>query len=353
MEHDAGEIGMRHRVCKVLRFQAESGTDAVFNAAFAAHASKVGRRKELHARLVGNRVHHNAAHGVGCGCGAFHAALAVAEHEVVVVAMRETHVFQRGFDILPDGFCLSKIERAARDGHDFARGEDMRIDARCKIRLDLKRLIENRAAALTGQIEVRVIGQIDDGVRVRYRKVADGEHVVLGERIDHHDGETAGEVFVPVRAEERKGDGVFFGFRFPNLFIKAFASAVAAVFKVVCKDLVLHAVERKAGLADAVGDAPDGGAKKHGVLAVLFQRVVTEHNVHQFARAVGYAHALPGCAVVENGSRRAGAVRDGVEMDVFAARHLAEEGFGNAHCRVASCYISGFFAEKDVQNSGL
>ena len=82
-----------------------------------------------------------------------------------------------------------------------------------------------------------------------------------------------------------------------------------AVRAVVLRQLVLHAIQRKSGLGDAVGVAADQSAEKGVVTEVIVEVVETQDDVRHFAVPVGR----------EKGNHPAAVIRD-ADFDTVAVR---------------------------------
>ena len=96
-------------------------------------------------------------------------------------------------------------------------------------------------------------------------------------------------------------------------------------------ELVLHAVQRKARVLDAIAHAADGSAKEHEVLLIVLNGVVAEDHVDELTLAVWHKHGLPGCAVVEQARACAVLVGDGIAKNGLAGRQMPEFGNSDAH----------------------
>ncbi|MPN14011.1 hypothetical protein SDC9_161337 [bioreactor metagenome] len=104
-----------------------------------------------------------------------------------------------------------------------------------------------------------------------------------------------------------------------------------ALITEVCGELIFHAAQRKARVLDSVCHAPDGCAEEHEVLLVVFDCIIAQHNIDEFAFAVWHKHALPGSTIVENAGACAVFVGDGIAKHRLAGGQVPEFGNSNAH----------------------
>jgi hypothetical protein len=91
-------------------------------------------------------------------------------HKVVVVSSAIPELFVVLRNSRADGHWLSKIERSALDGGDFAGRNRCGIDRRVSVGIDRQLVIENVTRA-AGEIEVGMMRQIDQRRFVRGRQV--------------------------------------------------------------------------------------------------------------------------------------------------------------------------------------
>ena len=103
----------------------------------------------------------------------------------MVVAFAELDLLIVGIDARADGGGLGEIERRAGDGLQFAGGDQVGVHGGEAVGIDHDFVAQDVAFALAGEVEVGVVGQVDDGRLVGGGGVVDLELVLRGERVDH------------------------------------------------------------------------------------------------------------------------------------------------------------------------
>ena len=200
---------MMYVIREELGLQRIRGSGAVGPAALAAFHDHSVCCIELDAGQVGQDFHDTAAAGIAYFRRLAKASVAgiAVDHEVVVVAAAKAHLRIIGVDISTDGFGRRKIKGRSLDRRKFARGDQIFADG-CRIAaVHLQDLIRNVPAVLSCQVEVGVVGQIDDRILVRFPSVLDPE-LFLCQRIGDRKDPVAGEARVAVRESQRKRNAV-------------------------------------------------------------------------------------------------------------------------------------------------
>ena len=164
--------------------------------------------------------------------------LGAVEHEVVVVAAAEDDLLRAGVaDPLADRVRRREVERRAGHRRDLAGRDRGRVDRRVVGGHQLQLVVVGAAGALAGEVEVGVVGQVDDRRRVGRRVVVDPQLVVVGQGVGDLDLERAGVALLAVRAgvAEPQADAVAVGdlARPPRRLVEALLAAVQVVGAVV------------------------------------------------------------------------------------------------------------------------
>ena len=231
-------------------------------------------------------------------------------------------------DARADGQLFAKIERCARDVAEFAGGNQAGIDGSELVGLNYQQVAENIAGALAGEIEIRVVGEIDDGFLVAGRGISDPQCVRIRQGVDHTHFQISGEAFLAVLAEVGKFQRLaVFGrnnFSGPDGLVEALDAAVQTVFTVVLRERVGFAVERELGVPDAVSVAAHERAEKTLVIHVAVGVVVTENHVRQLAVAIRHLEGDDRSAIVGDGGFRAAFSGQHIKIEGLAVRSFPE-----------------------------
>src|SRR2546430_7060446 len=127
-------------------------------------------------------------------------------------------------------------------------------------------MAENIAGALAAEIEIRVVGEIDNGFFVGGRGISDPQCVRIRQGVDHTHFQISGEAFLAVLAEVGKFQrlAVFGGNNFggPHGLVETLDASVQTVLTIVLRERVRFAVERELRVPDAVSVAADERAEK-------------------------------------------------------------------------------------------
>src|SRR5271157_4316114 len=153
------EREMVRRIGIVLGFEAERVALVVYLAIRSGHrAVEKVARVELHAGLVGQYLKHAASRRF-VGFRGHGDLLAVAvEHPVLIVAARQLQLLVVRIDTRANGCLLQEVKRSARDRGQFAGGNQVGVDRRVAVGINLQLGSQDVSVALSLQVEVRVVG---------------------------------------------------------------------------------------------------------------------------------------------------------------------------------------------------
>src|SRR4030095_4715075 len=131
------------------------------------------------------------------------AAVAV-EHPVVVVAAPDDQLLEAVADARPDGGRVPEIHRRAGHGVDGPGGDQGRVHGRVVAGLEGQLVAVDVAGALTGEVPVGVVGQVDDRLEVAVADqpgpVVHADLVAVGEGVGDLAGQPARVALVAVGA---------------------------------------------------------------------------------------------------------------------------------------------------------
>ena len=155
------------RVGKVLRLQAKCESWFVDNAALTGNRSiKMVPGVKLNPGLSGEHSQHASRSWLINLCRLCQLAFRMVQYEVVVVSHAQPQLFVIGIDPLAYGMWRSKIEWRALHGFQFSGGNKGRIYRREPRRIDLHHMPQNFTLSLASEIEIGMVGQVQDGIFV-------------------------------------------------------------------------------------------------------------------------------------------------------------------------------------------
>ena len=323
-QHGGRELGMIRRVGIMLGFQAES---AIFLIGLATLADDAGIEMnggiELHAGLGGQHFHLAAGRRIVHFSGETQRSHFSVEDEVVVIAADVLDFA----NVRADGRGLAKIERSVGDTLDFASGNERGIDRSVIVTVELQDVLKDVAVALTRQVEVTMIGEIQNGGLVRFCRVLDLELIRIGKGVGDVDSQRAGIALFAVGADIGETHGlslsVLGGRGLPNSAVETNLAAVKRIRSVVDVEMVFLAVESELAIGDAVAVAADGGAEVRVRIAyVAFELIEAKNDVAKFAILVGNEELRDQCAISNDSDRSAVAAVESVGVDDGAVGSL-------------------------------
>src|SRR2546430_991588 len=197
-------------------------------------------------------------------------------------------------------------------------------------------MIKDVAIALAGKIEIRMTGEIDDGVLVRCGPVFDLQLISIRERVDHSDREVAGITFFAILASisqsERRAVRNFQRPGGPNNFIESFDAAVQVIFAVVDGQHVLMTVEGEAAFRDAIPITADDRAEVRIAFQIRIEVIEAENNIVTLPFTVRHFERCDNAAVVGDLNFSSAAIRQSIDIYVLSVRSFSE---------ALPCYFGG------------
>ena len=154
-----------------------------------------------------------------------------------------------------------EVEWRSFDTSQFASWNRESIDRSESIRSDHHLLLQNVSVALTREVEVSVIGQVEHGGFVGGRAVIDLEFVLVGQRVHDFDRQVAGKVFFSIFAQVGELErltcaaGNIFGSPHPLV-----ETTMQMIVTVILGQRVSDAVKGEGGVRDSVRITSDGRA---------------------------------------------------------------------------------------------
>jgi hypothetical protein len=189
---------------------------------------------------------------------------------------------------------LPKVESRARD-HAALAGRDQRgVDRGIRVGVHRQPVLENIAVTTrSGEIEERVIGDVDDRRPIRGGAVLDGQLVALAQRISRGRLQRAwiAAGTVPTHIAQRNAcrRAAAHLVDVPQCLVEALHPAVQMIGAVVGLERVRSIVQGELAVRNAVGVTPDRGAEVLRLGKVLARCIVTQHYIGNVALTVGHA----------------------------------------------------------------
>ena len=97
----------------------------------------------------------------------------------MVVPFAEFDLFVVGLDSRADFGRITKIKRSSFDVLQFARRNQARVHRREFVGIHAQHILQNVSTPRPGKIEIRVIGEVDDGLLVGRRGIVDLQFILV------------------------------------------------------------------------------------------------------------------------------------------------------------------------------
>ena len=246
----------------ILGLEGDALALLVHRAALAGLVGDIVGGVDLHAGQIRVDLHGNVGL-IGCQLGHLGQLAAVVQAPVVVIAVAE----DQGLEVLTDvpAHFLPGAEVHGRALHrgDLAGGDGVGIGGGVEIGIHPDGVLQDGTGVMAVQVEVAVVGVVDDGIRLGDAVVVDADGVVLGQGVGDVHIQRAGVALVAVGAVDGEGDGILaHGLDVPDPEGLEIQTGVEIIGAVVDIELILHAVQHKMAAGDAVGVAAHGGAEE-------------------------------------------------------------------------------------------
>ena len=314
-----GPIGMVECVGIELGLQGDAGAFAVVDAVLAVVIQEVSGI-ELDARAVGVDGHAPAG-GRICQGGA-----GIAEDlEVVVISSLEVQGIVVDADIPANGLWGPEIHGSAADIPLFTCGDALGIVRAEMPGREGENLIHGFVRMLVAcQVEVTVVGQVEDGVLIADPVVNNVQAVVAVYAIGDGDLGIAGHSLVPIRAGKDKGNGVFgLLFHGPQTLVVTVGPGVEVVASLIGGKSVAFAADGEGRSRNAVGAAANSSPQAAAAGLISLGCVVTQDHVRGAAGGIRHPEPDQGRAKVRYLGLNA-ASGDGVQGGTLVYVQIAE-----------------------------
>ena len=203
-------------------------------------------------------------------------ALAV-EDKIMVVAQAEFNLLVVRIHPCADGCGLPKVEGRSFHRAKFAGRDEGFVHGSEFIRSNHQLMAEDVALAGSFQVEIGVIGQVEDGRLVGRGFVFDEQFVFIVEQVANGSGKVAGVTFLHVFAYPGQFEAqVAIPFDFagvPEVFVKTRGAAVQGIWIIVDGEAVFLAFDGEFSPGNAVAIAANNGSEV-GVFALITRQLV-------------------------------------------------------------------------------
>ncbi len=193
-------------------------------------------------------------------------------------------------DACADRVRLAEIEGRAGNVSQLSGRNEPCIDRRELLGRDRHLVAEDVGTRRTAQVEIGMIGEVDDGGTVCLRAILEPQRIAPGDDIGHLEGDSAGEALIAVRTDVTKGKARFGPVGAiddaPHRLVESDPSAMEAVVAVVLGQAIFAAVEDEGRAANAIGIAPDQRAEIGVLRDIIRERGQRQDDVGADAAAV-------------------------------------------------------------------
>ena len=341
-----GPVAVVDGIGPELGLQSDAGAFSIVDAAFAGFVQEIAGI-ELDAGAVGIHRHGTAGSGIrknGTG---------IAENlPVVVVAALQFQRLVIGADIPADGLGTAEIHGSKRDVPELSGGDIFRIIGIEEPAGNGENLIYGAVRLfLTRQIEVAVVGQIENGIPVADCFIGDVQPAGIVQPVGDPDHCVAGEALIPLGTLKLQRNGIFgVGQHLPHPLVEKVRAAVEVVVSFVGGQGIDNTADLYGGTLNPVCVPADDGAQKRAVRgAVAVAVVIAKHHVRHVAHGVGNQQIHKSPAVIGDGGRQSTAGY-GVQIGLLAGGKNAEKFFHgkaphNVSWNKASDYVKRGFLD--------
>ena len=208
------------------------------------------------------------------------------QYPVVVITAGDGELLVLVFNAFSDGVRRAEIKRSPCDWRQVACGDEYLVHGSVAVRVDLDFMVQDGAIALTRQVEVGVVGQVQHRRLCGRGAVLDFE-VVTVQRVGDVRRQLAGVALVTVRRNEGELHAIGQLLRAPDAVIEAVGTAVQGLAVVVDGHVVRVAVDGEFALGNAVAvPANDRAEVRAAVILVCRCGGMAEGDVGNVAVAV-------------------------------------------------------------------
>ena len=287
-------------VGEVLRFKAHCRLHIVAASALANVLLHEVTGIDLHARAVGPYLHR--ARATFEDCGFLHRLLTGIPTRQRPAVVDTSSRFEEGVvDTLAYHHGTAKVHGCALNGSHLACGEGVGIVGNVFIRQNLQAMVSNIAFAFTFQVEIGVVGEVNDCGSVGLGAVLNAEGIVSTELVAHLHFEISGEALLAIGRAVAESDGVhILRHHLPNLIVEAVDASVEGMGTVVLRKVIGVALQRKLGIGNTTGSAAADTIEIDLFGEPLIKGIEAQQHILHLACRVGHQPACEFSTIVRN-----------------------------------------------------
>src|SRR5216684_1115866 len=137
---------------------------------------------------------------------------------------------------------------------------------------------ENVAFPLARQIEIGMVGQVEDGIFIGSRRIFDAQSAPT-QGVAHSRRKHTGKPFLAIFAYIGEFDSIGYLFGRPDLFVEAADAAVKSVVAIVFWNGIRLPIKLEGAMSETIRVAPDNASEMRGLRLVFLDRVATQYYV--------------------------------------------------------------------------
>ena len=323
---------MVRRVGIILGFKAEAEIFVKTDAALSFFAVHEVSGVKLNAGKIGINLKLSSAFFVPCFCNKAQRSAFAVDAEVVVVALALNKLGIVIVYIPTNFFEFPEIKGRSLNGSYFTGGNAVFVRRSEKVAVEHQLMVKDTAVCRCAEIEIGVVGHVDDRFRVRFGFVMNFKLVPVREDIGDLYVNIAGKALLAVRTAVGKFNRVVVGdYSFPQS-AAVFSAAVQAgdAFFIFC-NVILPAGEGEFSAGYPVCILADNLARLGSGFDVAENVVKAGNDIARHSVAVGADERVQRCAACDDSGRNAAVVFNSIEKNFSAVRHCVIVGFCYAH----------------------
>lgn len=243
-------------------------------------------------------------------------------HPVVVISTGKLELRVIIVDPRPDGGGHAEIKGGPLHRGELARRDQDLINGGELFSMNGHHVTEDVAATLPGEIEVAMMCKIHDGRLVRLGAINKLQLILIGQSVGGCHRKLSGISFLTIFADIGELQRwALFGARWgciPDNLVKPLQPTMQRLAVVIAREKIGRAIESEFPIGDTVAVAAHKTAEIGALLLVVGQSFKSENHISEFAVAVGNLQRRDDAAVVNDRSRGAFFVGQGVLDDLLS-----------------------------------